>query len=326
MNEALARFLADAPAPRLHAIVAVHHGEVILEHYGVGEDRSWNRSLGVVTFGPETLHDVRSVTKSVVALLYGIGLDEGLVPAPEEPLYPSFPGYADLGADPERLRITVEHALTMRLGLAWNEDAPYTSLENSEIAMEFAPDRYRYVLERPIDDPSGTRWNYCGGATTLLGKLVSDGSGMPLEVFGRERLFEPLGIENWEWMRGEDGEASAASGLRLAARDLARIGELVLAGGGDVVPKTWLDRMLTYRVTIEDWFGYGYQWYVSAIATPDGTWHPWFGALGNGGQRIDVIPDLDLVVAFTGGAYDEQDTFAMTMSVLEDVILANLAS
>lgn len=328
MNEALSRFVEAGRAPDLHAVVAVRHGEVILEHYGVGEDFAWGDSLGVVTFGPETLHDVRSVTKSVVGLLYGIAFGEGIVPSPEDPLMPNFPEYADLAADPERARLTLEHVLTMTLGLEWDEDVPYTGTENSEIAMEHAPDRNRYVLERPIVAEAGTTWRYCGGATALLGALIARGSGRPIEEFARERLFEPLGIETFEWMRGDDGVASAASGLRFAPRDLAKMGQLVLEGGSwdgrEIVPKTWLDAALQRRATIEEGFGYGYQWYVSDLTPRPGVSHPWVGALGNGGQRLDVVPDLDLVVAFSAGAYDAEDSFATTMAVLEDVILANL--
>ena len=328
LAEALKELIAAGRAPDLHGVVAIRHGEVILEHYGVGEDFSWGESHGVDTFGPDTLHDVRSITKSVVGVLYGIALGDDLVPDPHEPLLPNFPEYPDLAADPERARLTVEHALTMTLGLEWDEDAPYTGTENSEIAMEHAPDRNRYVFERPIAAEPGTTWRYCGGATALLGALIAKGSGRPLEAFARERLFEPLGCKAFEWMRGDDGVASAASGLRLTPRDLARIGRLVLAGGSwdgrEIVPKTWLDAALRRRATIEEGFDYGYQWYVSALTPRPDISHPWVGALGNGGQRIDVVFDLDLVVAFAAGAYDADETFATPMTVLEDVILANL--
>lgn len=136
----------------------------------------------------------------------------------------------------------------MSLGLEWKEDIPYNSPDNAEIAMEFAPDRYRYVLERPIEGPPGVKWAYCGGATALLGHLISRGTGLPLPEFAREVLFGPLGIHDFEWMAGPDGVASPASGLRLATRDLARIGELVLAGGQwegrEVVPAGWIRTML----------------------------------------------------------------------------------
>src|SRR5690348_17455932 len=111
----------------LHAVLVVHSGQVVLEYYGTGEDFSWATPLGVVAFGPETLHDIRSVTKSVTALLYGIALGEGRVPPPAEPLLRWFPRYPDLVADPERARLTVEHALTMSLGMEWREDLPYNS-------------------------------------------------------------------------------------------------------------------------------------------------------------------------------------------------------
>lgn len=324
LAERLKEAIAAGRAHDLHGVVAIHHGDVVLEHYGTGEDWSWNESLGVVTFGPETLHDIRSVSKSVVGLLYGVALGEGIVPEPSEPLLPHFPEYADLAADPQRRRLTVEHALTMTLGLQWNEDLPYTSPDNSEIAMELAPDRYRYVLERPIAADPGTRWHYCGGATALLGKLIAKGSGRPFDAYANERLFEPLDIESFEWMRGQDGDASAASGLRLTPRDLASIGRLVLAGGGDLVPKTWLERALAAHLTIEEGFDYGYQWYVGAASTPDARAHRWVGGIGNGGQRLFVFPDLDLVVAIAAGAYDAEDQWTMPTSLLEDVILANL--
>ena len=215
----------------LHGVVAIRGGKTVQEYYGEGEDFAWARSLGAVRFGPDTLHDVRSVTKSVTALLYGIALGEGRVPEPAAPLLRHFPQYPDLAAEADRARLTVEHALTMSLGLEWREEIPYDSPANAEIAMELAPDRYRFVLERPVVEPPGTRWSYSGGATALLGQLIADGTGQPLAEYGRAALFEPLGIETFEWMAGTDGVASAASGLRLTPRDLARIGELVLAEG-----------------------------------------------------------------------------------------------
>src|SRR5205085_12213779 len=109
--------------------------------------------------------------------------------------------------------------------LQWNEDLPYNDPRNSEIAMESSPDRYRYVLERPIVQPPGQSWRYSGGATAILGHLVSRGAGMPLLEFARARLFGPLGIDVVEWTKGTNGEAAAASGLRLRAGDLARVGQ-----------------------------------------------------------------------------------------------------
>ena len=161
-----------------------------------------------------------------------------------------------------------------------------------------------------------------------MGALIVRGAGVSLPDFARDRLFEPLGIRAFEWMEGEDGEASAASGLRLAPRDLARIGQVVLTDGHwdgrEIVPTSWLDRALRPRVTIEDGFDYGYQWYLSSVSTPDGLAHPWVGGIGNGGQRLFVVPDLDLVLAIAAGAYDAENQSSMPSAIFEDVIVASI--
>src|SRR5215468_4544564 len=117
LRDRLDETLRAGQADGVHGVVVVRDGSTLLEYYGSGVDFSWGTSLGPVTFGPETLHDIRSVSKSVTALVYGIALGEGRVPGPEEPLLKQFPEYPDLAADPERARLTVEHALTMSLGI-----------------------------------------------------------------------------------------------------------------------------------------------------------------------------------------------------------------
>ncbi|WFE30753.1 serine hydrolase [Solwaraspora sp. WMMD791] len=323
MSELLAQAEQAGQVDGLHGVVVVCGGQLLWEHYGTGEDFSWEHSLGPVRFGPTTLHDLRSVTKSVTALLYGIALGDGLVPAPAQPLLGRFPEYPDLAADPDRARLTVAHALTMSLGLDWREDAPYDSPDNGEIAMELAPDRCRYVLERPVVEPPGERWSYCGGATALLGKLIADGTGQALEAYGRAQLFAPLGIEQFHWMTGDDGVASPASGLRLTPRDLARIGELVLAGGvwggRRLVPASWISEMLTPRLQTPWGAEYGYHWYLQTVAGRQTA-----SAMGNGGQRLIVLPDLELVVAVTAGNYDDPEQWRTPVAVLEQVVLPAL--
>src|SRR5262249_21524636 len=92
-------------------------------------------------------------------------------------------------------------------------NVPYTDPTNTEIAMERAPDRYRYVLDRPIVAEPGKTWIYCGGATALLGRMIAKGTGKPLHAYAREALFDPAGIAVTEWAKGADGNESAASGV-----------------------------------------------------------------------------------------------------------------
>jgi CubicO group peptidase (beta-lactamase class C family) len=319
--------------PNLHGVVAMRGGRPFFERYLPGTDAARARPLGVVHFDASTLHDMRSVTKSIVGLLYGIALAAGQVPPPEAQLLDQFPEYPELTADPARRPLTIAHVLTMTLGTEWDElTVPYSDARNSEIAMDQAADRCRYVLDRPILEPPGSRWIYNGGATALLARLIARGTQRPVQQFAREALFEPLGIMHFEWLCGRDGEAIAASGLRLRLRDLARIGAMVLDGGQwngrHVVPAEWLAAAFTPAVAIPDGRRYGYHWYLGAVPADDRTggvrWERMISAVGNGGQRLFLLPDLDLVVATIAGNYDAPDQGRPPMAALRDVLLPAL--
>jgi CubicO group peptidase (beta-lactamase class C family) len=309
----------------LHAVIVARHGKLVLERYYAGHDERRGEPLGVVTFGPAVKHDLRSISKSVVGLLYGIAVAEGRVPAVDQPIVDQFPAYADLAADPQRRRLTIAHVLSMTLGTEWDETLPYTSQRNSEIAMEMAPDMLRFVLDRPIVAEPGSRWTYNGGCSALLGHLIAQGTRMPLTDFAREKLFEPLGIRDPEWILASNGEPSAASGLRMLPRDLAKIGQLVLDrgrwGGRQLVPAAWLDASFTrHAATAEEGLDYGYQWWLGKM--PDG--QPWIAGMGNGGQRLTIIPSLDLVAVVMAGNYNLPDAWKLPTAIMTDIILPAL--
>lgn len=310
----------------LHAVLALRGGRTILERYFTGVDEGWGRPLGEVAFGPAALHDLRSVTKSVTSLLYGIALGHGQVPPPETPLLAAFPQYPDLADDAQRAAWTVGDVLNMTLGTEWNEDLPYSDPANSEIAMEHAEDRYRFILDRPIVDAPGRRWSYNGGCSALLGYLIERGSGTGLADYARRHLFEPLGIAAMEWHGGRDGALSAASGLRLTAPDLAAIGRMMLAGGTwqgrRIVPEAWLEACRTPQTRAWPGAQYSHQWYLSEQAAPGGAVrHPMISAQGNGGQRLFVLPSLDLVVVTFSGAYNRPDQWMNPTMVLQRIVL-----
>lgn len=307
----------------LHALLVSRGGHLVFEHYGVGDDESWGSPLGKVTFGPTVLHDLRSVSKSIVGMLYGIALSDGKVPPPDARLYDQFPKYADLASQPGRERITVGHVLSMTMGIEWDElTIPYPDPRNSEIAMEAAPDRYRYVLACPVVGPPGVKWTYCGGATALLGHLIARGTGEKLQDYARRVLFDPLGLGPIEISTARDGEPRAASGMRMRPADLLRVGQMVLAGGAwrgrQIVPARWLEQSTTRAVVIDGPFGYGWHWYL--LSPPDGGPRT-ISAAGWGGQRLFILPALDLVVAMNCGNYRKP---GMDQRRVADVLLREL--
>lgn len=335
LDARLDALIAQKRAPGLHGIVVTRGGKLVLERYFEGDDESWGTPLKHVKFGPDTLHDLRSVTKSVVGLLYGIALAEGRVPPPEAPVMEAFPEYLDLA--PERAGLTLAHVLTMTMGTEWDESSvPYSDPANSEIAMEAAPDRYRFILERKVIDAPGKRWTYCGGATALLGHLIAKGTGMRLPDYARARLFAPLGIASTQWIAGRDGVPSAASGLRMTVRDVTRIGQLLLARGEwqgqDLIPASWIEECMQPRVNADEVRRYGYHWYSGYFSIAPRAEAPrkqprlelWWGAFGNGGQRLFVLPDLDLTIAITAGNYSAPDQWIAPIRVVREVILPSL--
>jgi CubicO group peptidase (beta-lactamase class C family) len=327
----LDKLVTSGRAWNQHGIVILRKGALVLERYDVGEDEINGDTIGRVVFGPDTLHDLRSVTKSILGLLYGIALAQGKVPAPERPLMDSFPEYAELPSDPRAKRLTIANALTLSLGLQWSEDIPYEDPANGEVQMESAPDRYQYIFSRPFVADPGTRWIYGAAAPTLIGKLIEKGTGQSLPDFARAALFDQIGIGATVWTNGSNGEPAAASGLRMTPRDLARIGQLILNRGQwegrPVVPAEWLEKSFQPYFAVDEFRRYGYLWYMGDFqygSPPNRPIAHWIGAFGYGGQRLFVLPELDIAVTITAGNYPDKDQWIPPIRVIREVVLASV--
>jgi len=162
---ALAAKFEEWNEANLHGVVVVRHGKLAFEHYFRGFDLKARNGPGIIDFNATTTHDLRSMTKSVTALVLGVAIDRGIVADVDQSVLSFFPDCADLRT-PEKDRITIRHLLTMSMGLAWNDDAPYTN----ENALNIAPDPYRYVLSR-------RRASGVGCATTLISGILTRATG-----------------------------------------------------------------------------------------------------------------------------------------------------
>jgi CubicO group peptidase (beta-lactamase class C family) len=194
--------------------------------------------------------------------------------------------------------------------------------------MQAAPDRFRFVLERPIVGEPGVTWTYCGGATELLGRMIAKGTGEALPVYARRVLFDPLDFGPAQWMSGVDAEPLSSAGLRVLPRDLLKVGQLVLDDGAwngrQIVPSDWIKRVTTPAIPIERGYSYGYHWYVGAViaGTPPRP-HHWLGGIGRGGQYVAVLPTLDLVLAINCGNHDKSrmEQLRINRTLLTEIVL-----
>ena len=291
-----------------HGVVVVRHGALVYERYFAAAELYGY----AVPYNANMLHDIASITKAVVALLIGIAFDRDWLSDLDAPIMSFFPEYADLRT-PEKDRITLRHLLAMTSGLDWPERA--ISIDNwANIVRQgrSASDPYRFVLARPVETTPGTAWNYNSGGVWLLGLILRKVSGQPIEEFAKEALLEPLGIQDQVWGRFPNGDAVTSGGLRLRPRDLAKLGQLVLDGGvwhgRQIVSAGWIKQMIAPQSPRGWWFSfarsYGYLWWQGQSLIGDHDIE-WVGALGRGGQRLYVVPTLNLVVAVTAGLYIE---------------------
>jgi CubicO group peptidase (beta-lactamase class C family) len=315
-----------ASGANVHSILVMRGGTYLLERYRSGSDEILSRRVGNVPHDADTLHDQKSVSKSVASLAIGIAIDRGLIKSVDQPLFDFFPELADLRT-PEKDRLRLVHALTMTAGLRWIEATPQTGDDdNDEARMHMSRDQARYVLGLPMTAPPGQEFFYNTGTLQLLSAIMRKVTGAPLDAFARANLFEPMGIAPAEWNRIR-GDTDAGGGLRLKPRDMVKIGQLVLAGGTwngrQLVSKAWIDASMVKRTTASAKYDYGYLWWLGR-APFDGREVRVLAALGRGGQSIRIVPDLDLVMAVTAGYYQDYspEAFALQARIFTDVLAA----
>jgi len=234
-------------------------------------------------------HHMQSTTKSVTSLLFGITQEKGFMPGVETTLCAILADEC-VGLDPRKLTITLEHLLTMRSGLA---------IDNSDFSVamwvDTPADPIRFLLDRPLYADPGVAYYYRDADPQLVGYAMQRLTGRSEESLANEYLFGPLGITEYYWDHGGHGESMAAHGLHLRARDLAKLGQLVLDRGAwqgtALVSSEWLDASTATQVddTGNPRLGYGYYWWTVPEVAGYSTW-------GHGGQFAFVVPSQRLVL------------------------------
>ena len=330
--------LESGAHPNIHTVLIEQNARLVYEKYLSGEDQNWGTSIGYREFDVDSLHDLRSISKSVTSLLLGIALGEDFEAALSRPIGDYFPELAgELAAGVEQ--VTLYHVLTMTAGFEWNEmEVTYASFNNDARRMYSVPDPVRFALGKPLISKPGERWYYNGGMTVVLAAVVERVSGQPFLEFARERLALPLDIGEEEaiWRgRGiwseRPGLPSASSGLRATARSLAKVGVMVLDNGRwkgeQVVPRKWIE-LSTQRHTEQTFpiwsfdgiYGYGYQWWQGNFGGEYGEFSAITG-VGYGGQRLFIVPERDLVVTIFAGNYGN-GLWRVSEQVMAEIIAA----
>lgn len=317
MNENIIRAMEDSIRSgvytNIHSILILRHNLLVYENYFPGEDQARGiGSLGYVAHHQDSLHDIRSVSKSVTSAAVMIAVGQGKINNLNCRVFDFFPEYAryDTGL---KSKITIQHLLNMSSGLEWNEGISYSDTLNSERRMNRAANVIEFILGRNMAAEPGSTFNYNGGCTELLKAILERVSGMDINRFTQQFLFKPLGINKWIWTKTDDGGYSAASGLRLRSRDMAKFGLIYLNNGiwkkKQIIPPDLAAYSLKSQISTPDssatyHLGYSNQFWIYNEVTENAAL-TWVQCQGNGGQIIIIDKAFDLVLVITAGNYNK---------------------
>ncbi len=277
------------------ASVIVHRGRLVAERYASAIDH-FDRAPETITAATPLLS--WSMAKSMLHAVVGMLVGEGKLALDESPGVPGWDGRDD----PRRL-ITLEHLLDMRDGLDFLED--YLDGDRSDVInMLFgagADNVAAFAADRQLAAPPDTRFNYSSGTTNIVSGTAARaiGAGSAYEAFLDQRLFAPIGMRTATAKFDAAGTWIASSYLYCTAQDFARFGYLYLRDGvwdgTRVLPEGWVDHARRVRsFSAEDGNYYGAHWWLH------GDEHGSFRCSGYEGQRIVVVPALDLIIVRLG--------------------------
>lgn len=303
MDAALLQQMLDAIDEQnlnIDSVVVVHNGHIVTERY-------------YPPYKQDTMHDLHSITKSVVSALVGIAIQEGYITSVDDSVLDFFPERTFENDSALKRSITLEHLLTMSSGLEWNFDEMVSSR-----------DWVQSVLDQPMYIEPGLEFNYNSGNAHVLSAIIDKASGLNANDFAQQHLFDYLGIAETSWQRDLNGVAKGGWGLRMTPRDMAKLGYLYLNqgvwDGQQIIPAGWIEATTQRHIQVPDplepWDLYmGYLWWLHE----DGP----YAAHGMKGQFIYVVPESGLVVVFTSNITDAE--FADPQLLIRDYVIPAVA-
>jgi CubicO group peptidase (beta-lactamase class C family) len=333
INEKVIRAMEDSihtgKYTNIHSVLLLKNNKLVYENYWAGYDVVRGKGyVGSVAHHRDSVHDIRSITKSVVGTAVLIALSQGIIKSLNQSIFDFFSEYSTHNTETKN-QITIQHLLNMTPGLEWDEEIPYTDPKNSETMMSRAEDPIEFVLSQKLVSAPGLQYRYSGGCTQLLASIIENASGMSINKFVEQFLFKELGIERYSWAQMRTGKYAAASGLRLTSRDMAKIGLLFLNDGqwlGKlIIPLHLIAHTLQSQATTTDttstilFAGYSNQFWIYTQNIKSRLVN-YIQCQGNGGQIILIDKKHDLVMVVTAGNYNQRGLRKSSYDIYPDFV------
>jgi len=299
-----------------HALLIYHGGEVILEKYFDG-------------FDAQTISDTQSMHKTVLAMLVGIALDEGVIKSIDEPAS----NYLDEWKNDSRRLITIKHLLQQSSGLDYPGFSYHPLSDFNQLML--GEDVTKMTLQQKVYRKPNEVFEYNGVNPQNLGLLLQRAYGKRYADLLSEKLWQKIAEDDATVILDSEKYKMPRTYccLNATARDWLRIGILILnegkLGQKQIVPKSWIQNM---KIPAETNANYGYLTWLGTEHQENRIYNPKSSATGFhsepfddpdivyldgfGGQRVYIIPSKELVLVRTGA----------TQMSWDDSVLPNIVS
>lgn len=279
--------------PNVHSVLIIKDGKLVFEQY-------------FYQYTKDSVQELRSASKSIYSAIAGIAIDKGFINR-NETVLSFFPEYTLKNMSDAKKRITVENLLTQQTGLDCDISNPKS--EGNETTMDYSDDWVKFTLDLPMIDTPGGKGMYCSGNPVTLGRIIEKTTRIPLLQFAAKNLFEPLGFNNYKWdFKPDKSSAENYCQIYLTPREMSMFGLLYLNNGvwkgKQIVSSNWVNESFAKHSIIQG-VDYGYLWWLKYLDA-DGVRYYTKAAQGNGGQRIYVMKEQNMIVVITGGNYNSQ--------------------
>jgi CubicO group peptidase (beta-lactamase class C family) len=288
--------IIDGTYPNVHSILIIKDGKLVFEEYFYDHNKN-------------KLHELRSASKSFISALTGIALEKNYIKSIDEKVLPYFSEYTFKHNLDLKNKITIRNLLTNQSGL--DCDVYNAKAVGNESIMAYEKDWIQYSLDLPMIDSAGGIGQYCSSNPIILGRILEKSTKMTLPDFAKQTLFKDLGIKKFVWhFKPDPSSGETFCQLNLRSRDMAKFGLLYLNNGfwngKQVIQKEWVGQSLAKQTVIAG-LDYGYLWWTKYLDA-DGVRYYGKLAQGNGGQKIYIFKELNLVTVITAGHYNMQSS------------------
>ncbi len=278
----------------VHSVLIIQDGKLVFEQY-------------FYQYTKDSVQELRSASKSIYSAVAGIAIDKGFIKSKNETVLSFFPEYNLSNMSDAKKRITVEDLLTQQTGLDCDISNPKS--EGNETTMDYSDDWVKFTLDLPMIDTPGRNGRYCSGNPVTLGRIVEKTTKTPLLQFAKKNLFGPLGFTNYKWnFKPDKSNAEDYCQIYLTPREMSKFGLLYLNKGiwkgKQIISSDWVNQSFEKHSIIQG-VEYGYLWWLKYLDA-DGVRYFTKAAQGNGGQRIYILKEQNLIAVITGGNYNSQ--------------------